>query len=338
MEIKLNDIPQGASSRLDADTVDGLQTSRYKNPSPNTLVPLGPNGKFPTSTMTITTPAGSNTEIQYNNSGVFGASNKLKFDGDFLRVGLPTSPDPTPFGGSTAGRVLIGAGPRGFNVASNDTALLELSSTIQESRIGFSHNSGLKVGYMGLDGDGRLSIHDLVSFDRRVLTHENNTTHTALGDNQEGTFEDSPTMLGVYGVTTYFGLQASQPVSVSLGGQPTNGTFYFSSSPLAHFWFSESTGAYNALAGVKLSAGTPVASANQVPYFDSDTILKGSSNLTFDGTILEVVTTLKIDNNSTGGGTASLGVNCPAVDPTTPYTWFKMKSSDGSDVYIPAWK
>jgi hypothetical protein len=42
--------------------------------------------------------------------------------------------------------------------------------------------------------------------------------------------------------------------------------------------------------------------------------------------------------NTTGAGTPLLGVNSPAIDNTTPYTWFTMISDDGSTVYIPAWK
>lgn len=42
--------------------------------------------------------------------------------------------------------------------------------------------------------------------------------------------------------------------------------------------------------------------------------------------------------NTTGSGTALLGSNCPASTLTAPYTWFKMQSSDGSTVYLPAWK
>jgi hypothetical protein len=42
--------------------------------------------------------------------------------------------------------------------------------------------------------------------------------------------------------------------------------------------------------------------------------------------------------NTTGGGSAALGANSPASTNTAPYTWFKMKSSDGSTVYVPAWK
>lgn len=43
-------------------------------------------------------------------------------------------------------------------------------------------------------------------------------------------------------------------------------------------------------------------------------------------------------NESTGAGTALLGANSPAVTNTAPYTWIKMKTSDGSTVYIPVWK
>ena len=47
--IELKTIPQGTGSFLDSDTVDNLQTSSYSGPTPNTLVPLGPEAKFPLS-------------------------------------------------------------------------------------------------------------------------------------------------------------------------------------------------------------------------------------------------------------------------------------------------
>lgn len=43
-------------------------------------------------------------------------------------------------------------------------------------------------------------------------------------------------------------------------------------------------------------------------------------------------------NESTGAGAALLGANSPAVTLTAPYTWIKIKTSDGSDVYVPVWK
>ncbi len=43
-------------------------------------------------------------------------------------------------------------------------------------------------------------------------------------------------------------------------------------------------------------------------------------------------------NCVTGSGSAALGSNCPATTATTPYRWLKMKTDDGSVVYVPAWK
>lgn len=39
-----------------------------------------------------------------------------------------------------------------------------------------------------------------------------------------------------------------------------------------------------------------------------------------------------------GAGNALLGANCPAVTVAAPYAWFTFLSSDGSTVYVPAWK
>lgn len=47
---------------------------------------------------------------------------------------------------------------------------------------------------------------------------------------------------------------------------------------------------------------------------------------------------VKLLTNSTGAGTALLGANSPASTLTAPYTWLQFISSDGSTVYVPAWK
>ena len=52
--IALRDIPQGPSSRLDSDTVDGLHAFTSAQPAPNALVGLDNTGKFPVSTIPIT--------------------------------------------------------------------------------------------------------------------------------------------------------------------------------------------------------------------------------------------------------------------------------------------
>jgi hypothetical protein len=43
-------------------------------------------------------------------------------------------------------------------------------------------------------------------------------------------------------------------------------------------------------------------------------------------------------NQGVGAGSAALGANCPATTATAPYTWLKALASDGSTVYLPAWK
>ena len=43
-------------------------------------------------------------------------------------------------------------------------------------------------------------------------------------------------------------------------------------------------------------------------------------------------------NEATAAGAALLGANCPAVTLTTPYTWEKCTTSDGSQGYRPIWK
>ena len=43
-------------------------------------------------------------------------------------------------------------------------------------------------------------------------------------------------------------------------------------------------------------------------------------------------------HEATGAGSAALGSNCPAVTASAPYKWLKMTTSDGSTVYVPAWK
>ncbi|UMY19147.1 hypothetical protein MMB17_07560 [Methylobacterium organophilum] len=42
--------------------------------------------------------------------------------------------------------------------------------------------------------------------------------------------------------------------------------------------------------------------------------------------------------NTTGSASATLGANSPATAPSAPYSWITAKTSDGTTVYIPAWK
>lgn len=47
---------------------------------------------------------------------------------------------------------------------------------------------------------------------------------------------------------------------------------------------------------------------------------------------------IKYGTDGTGAGAPLFGTNCPAVTLTAPYKWLTMLSSDGSTVYVPAWK
>ena len=43
-------------------------------------------------------------------------------------------------------------------------------------------------------------------------------------------------------------------------------------------------------------------------------------------------------NVEVGSGSATLGTNCPAVTPATPYTWIQNVAGDGSVIFSPVWK
>ncbi len=66
--------------------------------------------------------------------------------------------------------------------------------------------------------------------------------------------------------------------------------------------------------------------------FSHDVVVSGQA---------QFATTFKNTNATyevTGAGSATLGANCPAVTVTAPYKWLEIVMSDGSVVYIPAWK
>jgi hypothetical protein len=67
----------------------------------------------------------------------------------------------------------------------------------------------------------------------------------------------------------------------------------------------------------------------------------GNANLVLSagtGMIDTTASQIKMIAGTTGSGSAALGANCPASTATAPYTWLKVTASDGSQVYVPAWK
>jgi hypothetical protein len=68
------------------------------------------------------------------------------------------------------------------------------------------------------------------------------------------------------------------------------------------------------------------------------TITAGASQ-TVASTVLSVGGVVKFaGTNSTGSGSALLGANSPATVVSAPYTWIKAIASDGTTVFLPAWK
>ncbi len=85
------------------------------------------------------------------------------------------------------------------------------------------------------------------------------------------------------------------------------------------------------------AAGTSTAGGIQFAQNGSN-VLGDYGITTAGGWTFGLANTTKFLAGSTGSGSAALGSNCPASTATAPYTWIKTTSSDGSTVYIPAWK
>lgn len=66
-------------------------------------------------------------------------------------------------------------------------------------------------------------------------------------------------------------------------------------------------------------------------------ILKYSETFNAFINVMDEQVTPVAQTNGTGTPTG-LGDKCPAVTPTVPYAWLTFELSDGSVVYMPAWK
>ena len=147
----------------------------------------------------------------------------------------------------------------------------------------------------------------------------------AIGTADSGLYYASMGMGGGY----YFaqgsaqGLQFQLPVSLSAGKNlsiSSTGKIVLSgdgssSAPVISLGSGTQTGLY-------LLGGTDPAFTNS-----------GSTSISFPAS-----ETFQTQIDSTGAGSAALGANCPAVTASAPYTWVRIKTSDDSVCYIPAWK
>lgn len=95
------------------------------------------------------------------------------------------------------------------------------------------------------------------------------------------------------------------------------------------------------------SQDTPTAGRVNSQLFGSGKHVSLSNNssevvaIAADGTLTLAGGQLKYGNaanQTSGGGSAALGANSPAVTPSAPNTWWKVTLADGSQGFIPVWK
>jgi hypothetical protein len=140
----------------------------------------------------------------------------------------------------------------------------------------------------------------------------------------------SSLQLGSTGVSGYVLSVAGGTQDIYIGDNSNNGyRLYRAGSGVMHFYgnqapftgFAFDTGSKTNALAIADGGGVSIGSATD----------PGANNLLVSGKI-------KFGTNATGAGSALLGSNSPATTNSAPYTWVTSISSDGSTVYIPAWK
>ena len=153
-------------------------------------------------------PGGNNTEVQFNNGGVFGGSSNLTFDGDQLTVGDETS---------TANQ----------QIKVTDAGSAEAAISFQNSDSGFTNTDGFKIGIYPSSNVELGLIENAIMFFKT-----NNTVHLAIEadgeikiplDNQKVTW-GAGNDASIYWDTSKFIIDASAADLAQLADQPTGGT------------------------------------------------------------------------------------------------------------------
>jgi hypothetical protein len=252
--------------------------------APITLTTTGSSGAatFVGNTLNIpqysgsTSPAGSNTQIQYNNSGSFGASANLTFSGNILKNSGSALNYYDASGSSTAGIRISGGGTLGtdsFDItqSASSSAINNRASTpiifyVANSQEMVLNSTGLKVGGTGTAGS-KLDVSGTLR----------------LSGSTSGYVGLAPAATA--GSTTY-----TLPSADGTSGQllSTNGSGTLS-------WATASSG------------GSPGGSTTQVQYNNAGSFA-GSSNLTFDGTTLTAAGLSGPLNGTVGATSPSIGI------------------------------
>ena len=276
---------------------------------------------------TTSISGGATTQVLFNLGGVISSDSGLTYAGSsgiltaggIIRTssaGSPSNPS-ISVGNLTTG--LNSASTTGIGLTVNGTNRFDYGIT---NGAGYATiNAGITIiqsgatSYLAVYG-GNIELPSNVS-----LTWSSNTGATGPVD----------TLLSRGGVANVqFGAaNAASPVAQTLSFQGGTGTNTASVNTTIIGSLGTGTGTNGDIilqTGVKTTTGSTQATATTA------LTIKGETQIAI------FAATPKFTQNTTGAGSALLSTNCPAVTVTAPYTWITMISSDGSTVYIPAWK
>lgn len=141
--VGLSKIPQGPGSRLDSDTIDGINAS-YK-PQPHTLVPLGPTGQFAASTI----PSSASITLAGDVTGNSATNTVVKIHGSLLGTTTPST-----------GNLLIADGTDWDSVALSGDATIVATGTLTLANSGVTagtYGDSSHVGSFTVDAKGRIT-------------------------------------------------------------------------------------------------------------------------------------------------------------------------------------
>ena len=231
---------------------------------------LQSNGSAPTwvaASSVVGGAAGSNTQVQYNNSGALGASSNLTFDGTTLTASNISTGGSLTLSGGTANGVLY---LNGSKAVTSGSAVTYNGTTFATAADALIH--GLTVG----QGAGSVSTNTAVGASALVSnTTGGNNTAVGYQSLQANTTASQNTAVGyqaAYSNTTAYGMTA---VGYQAGYSNTtnnNSTFVgfsagYSSTGIQNTFIGQSSGTYNTTGSYNtalgagawgaLSAGTP---------------------------------------------------------------------------------
>lgn len=203
------------------------------------------------------------------------------------------------------------------------------------------------VGGTGVEGSIRMFTGNVAG--ARCFIGLNNAASTFAVLNTAGNTVWSISQAGVLGQGSGGGDIVFNATTTAVRTNSTNGSdtkeIYISSSDQNA---DPTRGAYLRLKGNEVAGGgdAVLESGDSV---GSDILIRVNSaagvlNLATNATIAQRITAagriqnVLAANEATGGGSALLGANCPAVTVAAPFTWVRFVTSDGSDVFIPVWK